>query len=445
MLPDFLGSLVFRAAVASRGASHYRALERQWVATERLPAGQFEQHVRERLVGTIRHAFGTSPHYRALGLPMPDTGNVLDVLARVPPLTKDELRGAGTRLLSERPGDRLIEKTTGGSTGQPLTITKNADAFAHELAATWAAYRSYGVHPGQRNFRFWGTPTSRQRRIRAILADTATNRRTLSAFAFQDADLERYWQECLRHRPRFLYGYASMLAEFASFLLSRGLDGARLGLAVVITTSEVLSDQQRQLLQRAFGCAVRNEYGCGEVGPIAYECEAGNLHVAADNIYAEVIGPDGDPIVGDGSGQLLVTDLHNRAMPLLRYAVGDSVERAGACTCGRRSPALRRVWGREYDFVEMPDGRRYHGEYFLYLFEDLAARGVHVEQFQVVQEARDRLLIRLRRRDTEPAELATQVEEEARRRLPGVAVVCVFVGEMERRTSGKHSLIIRRT
>jgi phenylacetate-CoA ligase len=214
-----------------------------------------------------------------------------------------------------------------------------------------------------------------------------------------------------------------MLDAFASHLNEAGIDGKQLGLKLVVTTAEVLSDPQRARLQRVFGCPVQNEYGCGEVGPIAYECPRGALHVMSDHLLVELLANGERPAAPGESGEVVVTDLANRAMPLVRYRLGDfAVAGTAPCLCGRGFPTLQRIWGREYDFVETGDGRRFHGEFFMYLFEELRQHGIGIPQFQVVQEG--------------PADLAIAVlsltEPSAR------------VDRLERARSGKMRVIVNR-
>jgi phenylacetate-CoA ligase len=207
-----------------------------------------------------------------------------------------------------------------------------------------------------------------------------------SAFAFDDEDLELYWKRCLHSRPRYFYGYVSMLTDFADYIARRGHDGRRLGLKLIITTAEALTTPQRTLLREVFGAPVQNEYGCGEAGAIAYECEAGALHVISENVVVELLTEDGREAAPGEAGKVILTDLHNRAMPLVRYALGDiAVRGEDSCACGRGFPVLREVRGREYEFVQDRKGRRFHGEFFMYLFEDLRDRGMGVERFRIRQ------------------------------------------------------------
>ena len=116
-------------------------------------------------------------------------------------------------------------KITGGSTGQAVTIVKDRRATACERAAMWLGYGWRGVRMGDRAARFWGSPFASRRRWLTKASDAAMHRIRFSAFAFGDADLERYWNACVRFGPDYFHGYVSMLEAFARFVQSRGHDG----------------------------------------------------------------------------------------------------------------------------------------------------------------------------------------------------------------------------
>ena len=436
--------VVYPLVVGVRGEGsvfrRLRALEQlQWRSEDELRERQSA-----RLARTLGHA-AASPYYRQRWGRLAQEGagdDPFECLRSLPLLTKADLQESAATLRSTRPpAGRTTTKVTGGSTGQPVTIVKHRSAIAAEMAASWLGYGWFGIRRGDRGVRFWGQPATLKRRLRFAAADLATHRIRFSAFAFGDDDLERYWRRCLRYRPDFFYGYASMLGAFAEFVLRRGYDGSALPLKAIVSTSEVLTEPQRRAMREAFGVPVQNEYGCGELGPLAYECEAGGLHLMTENQVVEVLRPDGSPAAPGESGEVVVTDLNNFAMPLVRYRVGDLATPARACTCGRGFPTLERVWGREYDFVQGPDGRRYHGEFFMYLFEDLRSAGAAIGKFQVVQRAADRVELRVVPAGDFHALEEARLLAVARERLPGVHLSVLRVPELPPLASGKTAVV----
>jgi phenylacetate-CoA ligase len=147
------------------------------------------------------------------------------------------------------------------------------------------------------------------------------------------------------------------------------------------------------VIEEAFGCKVTNRYGCEEVSLIACECERHQgLHLNADSLYAEVVP---DPNRGDdaNTGALVLTDLRNRAMPLIRYKVGDVVVKSTRrCACGRGLPLFECIEGREADYIVTPSGTLISG---ISLTENFALEIPGAEQVQLVQEELRFLRIRM--------------------------------------------------
>jgi len=438
-------TLVYPLAVTLRGEhSVFRRLEALRAMESWDPAGLATAR-ESRLREILAHALERVPYWREhtphVSRALVDQSPV-DALRLIAPLDKIDLQRHGDELRAAGRTGRVSLKTTGGSTGQPVTVLKNADALAGEMAASWLGYGWAGIRMGDRAVRFWGHPASTRRRLRFLAADVAMHRRRFSAFAFGPDDLQRYWGACLRFRPDYFYGYVSMLVAFAEFVESRGYDGKALGLRAVVTTSEVLGEPQARLLARVFGCTVQNEYGCGEVGPIAYSCAEGALHIMAMNVWLEALSPAGEPVPPGETGDLVVTDLHNTAMPLLRYRVGDRGALGEPCRCGKPWPVLARIWGRAYDFVEGADGRRYHGEFFLYFFEELRDRGHGVDQFQVTQLDSRTLRFDVVVPPSRLAEVESAIGTWVTRVLPGMQASVRAVPAIARAASGKMRLII---
>ena len=175
-----------------------------------------------------------------------------------------------------------------------------------------------------------------------------------------ESALHNFHKALLGYKPRIIQAYASAAVLFARFLEANGLRPHRPH--AIVTSAEVLEDADRALVERVFGCRVFNRYGCREVSVIASECEARQgLHVMAEGLVIEIETPTGPAAPGQ-VGSVLVTDLLNHAMPLIRYRIGDLASwAAGTCSCGRHLPRFERVAGRVTDFLSGADGRLVSG------------------------------------------------------------------------------------
>lgn len=435
-------NLVYRPATWLRREPVFRLLREyeasQWWGPERLAAAQ-----EQSLEAILRHALSRTAHYAACAREagIDASRAVASDLARLPLLTKLDLVERGDRLQAPLPSWQTSWKTTGGSTGVAVRLRKDRLATATEQAASWRSYGWYGIRPGDRQARFWGTPQTAKAKLRFAAIDFVLNRDRFSAFAFRRDDLGGYFARLRATRPVWAYGYVSMLAQFARYCLDESLPLAQAGVRAVVTTSEVLSAGDRAVISQAFGAPVYDEYGCGEVGAVLYECERGTRHLMAENLFVELL-PDPTPDE-PGAARLVVTDLHNRATPLLRYDVGDRVVAAPPCACGRGLPSFTKVFGRAYDFIETSDGTRYHGEFFLYVLESARDRGLPVRQAQFVQEDAHRVQLRVVAGEGRPAREAGEwMARELERRSGGrLRVEVQEVAAIGREASGKIRLI----
>jgi phenylacetate-CoA ligase len=139
----------------------------------------------------------------------------------------------------------------------------------------------------------------------------------------------------------------------------------------------------RDQLERLLGLPVVNRYGSREFGNIAQQCHhAGGLHVFSDRFVVEVLDAAGTPCEPGDEGELIITDLDLRAMPLVRYRIGDrAIQGQEVCPCGRGYPVLAGIVGRSLDVVVALDG----GAIAPYFFTHLSRSVDGVRNFRVIQ------------------------------------------------------------
>jgi phenylacetate-CoA ligase len=160
----------------------------------------------------------------------------------------------------------------------------------------------------------------------------------------------------------------------------------------VRTLGETLSRETRARCRELWKAPVIDVYSAQEVGVIAIECpESGLYHVQSESLIVEVLDAEGHACEPGQVGRVVVTDLHNFAMPLLRYAIGDRAEVGPACPCGRGLPTLTRVLGRERNMVVLPDGSRHWPLVGLHEYRRIAP----VVQYQLAQRSSQLVELRL--------------------------------------------------
>jgi len=411
--------------------------------SDRLPREYLDELRLLQLQSLLDHAARHVPLFRdKLGSDRAPHLHTLQDITCVPLLSKQELQTNADPCRSGKPLGKLISKTTGGSTGQPVTVYKTRSAWLRELSATWRGYHWAGIGIGDPQGRFWGVPLQEGARRQALLTDFVCHRHRCSAFAFDEAALARYARTLNRFHPTWLYGYVSMLSEFADYV-TRYPDCWQPILKCIVTTSEVLTQPVRKKLAQAFHTRVYNEYGCGELGTIAHECEAGSMHISDENMHVEIL--DGERVCEPGEiGEIVVTELNNYAMPLIRYRTGDfGTLAAGTCKCGRTLGILEGLHGRAYDMVRTHSGQSFHGEFMIYIFEDIKRRQPGIRQFQVIQEALDKFLVRIVPESGYGPHIENEITNQIRSHVDSDAIVIFEKAKVIKRSpSGKMRLIV---
>jgi phenylacetate-CoA ligase len=404
--------------------------ERQWSAVQ----------------AQLRHAWATVPFYRRrfeqAGLRPGDVRD-FDDYRRLPVLTKADIRAHGPALVSAEYRARpLNRKKTSGSTGVALEVLVDEASQQHKRACALLADEWSGWRFGERVARVWGNPEYRRRGWRGRLRNALLERAAyLDTLKMDEAALRHFAAELRRAPPSLIFGHAHSVYLLADYLRSAGIQEVRP--RGVVTTAMVLHSWQRRRIEEVFRCPVTNRYGCEEVSLIACECERHRgLHVNAAGAHVELLR-DGRPVAPGEPGSVVVTDLTNRAMPLLRYQVGDVASwSARTCPCGRGLPLLERVEGREADFVVTPAGELISG---ISLTENFALHVPGVAQLQIVQEEVRRFVFRIvRGPDFGPASLRRLRRLVAERFGPGVAFACEYPERIAPEPSGKFRFCISR-
>jgi phenylacetate-CoA ligase len=237
-----------------------------------------------------------------------------------------------------------------------------------------------------------------------------------------------------RFRPRIVLAFARGAVLFARYLKARGLSAYQP--FAIVTSAEVLEPADRAFLVEVFGYPVYDRYGCREVSVVASECpQHHGLHIMAEGVYLEVVRGD-VPAAPCEEGAVLVTDLRNLAMPLIRYRIGDiGAWEPGDCPCGRGLPRLRAVSGRVTDFLTGAGGRLVSGTMMSLC---IVAQRTTLEQVQIHQEEPKHILYRICSRTFRQPDDVLYLQEQTRRYLgDGMSVELEIVDTFETVPSGK--------
>ena len=406
----------------------------QWLAPEQIAALQWR-----RLKLLLEHCQREVPYYRQrwgeLGITPADIRN-LDDYARLPVLTKADIRNHFDELKADSWRDRLLYKATGGSTGEPMRFGYTRESNDRRTAVMWRGYDWAGSRMGRRTLFLWGgavgEPT-RTHQFKDRLYNAVFARRMLNSFHMTEANMAEYADAIDSYRPDIIVAYVGPLVRLAQWLVATGRKISRP--RAIIGAAEALHEFQREVIEQAFGCPAYNTYGCREFMLIASECEQRHgLHVNADHLVVE-LHKSQHASAETQTGDVVITDLFNYGMPFVRYANGDMATASAArCPCGRGLPLLSRVDGRVLDAIRTPAGHVLPGEFFPHMLKDVNG----LERFQLVQRRLDQLdLAIVRGAGFDDASLAYIRREVAKVLGDSVELHCHFVDDIPLTRSGK--------
>lgn len=397
-----------------------QALERDYWTAE-----QWEIWRRQRLDFILRRAVEQVPHYKQIWKGRDGWRD----LENWPILEKQALRGdARSFVASDRDPAKLFHDHTSGTSGTSLDIWLSRETVRGWYALFEARCRRwYGVSRHDRWAILGGqlvVPRA-QTKPPYWVWNAGLNQLYLSSYHFSADNIAAYLDALGRYRVRFLLGYTSSLYELASVALERGLSAPQM--KVAITNAEPVFDYQREAIQRAFGCPVRETYGMAEIAAAASECEHGRLHLWPEAGITEVF--DGD---------LVCTGLFNPDMPLIRYRTGDRVVMAGSepCSCGRCLPVLASIEGRVDDVLYTADGRR------VGRLDPVFKQGVPIQEAQIVQEALDLIRVRYVPAQGFNAHTESAIAERLRERMGPMRIEFEPVAAIPRGVNGKFRAVV---
>lgn len=428
----------------------YRQDLAELIATERTPREVLEAARLERLRELLVYCGSHVPFYReafaASGFE-PSTLRSEADLAALPIVRKEDLRAHYERFFAD-PCDRSFSTwPSSGSTGEPFPFRLDDRSITRNTFAALARGRAWwNIPPGARELMVWsgardlsGSLRGRLKALGRRVSWGAKNIQLVDTYALDGAQVERAYAEALRFQPVVSRSISSGLYRFCQLLAERGLDGRALGIRHAIFTGEAFPRAQRRFVEDVLGCKTISEYGCSELGIIAFECPEGSLHLTQENLVFEYLQAEGASGAG-GEAELIVTNLNDRVAPLVRYAVGDVVvPSTRLCPCGRTAPLIESVSGRTHAAIRTPAGGVIQGLFFTHLFDEIDA----VHRFRVVQKSLTTLDLELTSPETIPADVLAGVRQKVADEMgPGVSVHVEQVADLPLATSGKFRWIV---
>lgn len=367
---------------------------------EFLPLEENLSWQKEKLEKLIRHAWRFVPYYqnifREIGL-VDDCGVYLERFNQLPTLSKELIRKNFDSLQSsdvvaqER---KTFINTSGGSTGEPLSMVQDNDVWMTKMASKWF-FSSFIADFPSRQIKLWGSERDileGRKSFASRLRDFLLQRRFLNSFLMSEDVMGEYVDIFNKFKPDTVEAYVQSIDELARFIIRKKIKiHSPRG---IITSAGTLYDDVKENIETAFRTTVHNRYGSREVGDMAFSCgRCHGMHLNIFDHYFEILDEDLSLVAPGGTGRVFVTALNNYSMPLIRYDIGDLATSSDGslCLCRRGLPLIGGVKGRDVEIFKTKKGELIDGEYFthLFYFRDW------VRKFQIVQTDFNKILIKV--------------------------------------------------
>ncbi|WP_034042328.1 phenylacetate--CoA ligase family protein [Wocania ichthyoenteri] len=309
----------------------------------------------------------------------------------IPVMTKQDLQQPLQSLLSDgfSKSNVYIDKTSGAS-GTPFIFSK--DKFCHAL--TWAVIQDrfgwYNIDFNtSKQARFYGIPLDKKGYYSEKLKDFVSNRTRFDVFDLSDTAFDN-WLSTFKTKPiEYINGYTSPIVQFAKHLQRKNLvlKSVCESLRICIVTSEMLFDDDKQLMETQFGVPVVNEYGASELDLIAFENPNNEWQANSETLFVEVLDEQNNVLPLGEEGRLVITSLYNKSQPFIRYDIGDIGVLSKESTL--KKPILEKLVGRTNDMAILPSGKKAAGLTFYYITKSIIADDGHVKEFVIEQQKLD--------------------------------------------------------
>lgn len=425
---------------------YYSSPYRDWLSLYRRALTWSDEETRRRqgeeLAALVCHAVKNVPYYAdAYAETKWNQVDSAESLQELPLLNKETLRCNEQAFIDQNlDRRRLVGDRTSGTTGKSLRLFWKKSLEPRYWALVEAQVREVaGVHRGMPRAMIGGRPivagnTNRPPYWRYV---RKWSQLYLSSYHISKATAEAYLSAIRDFGCSWLTGYGSSIAALASAALELGIP--KLRLKAVIVSGDTLLEGMRESIETFFCCRCYDHYGQSERVAMAMECSRGQLHVVSPLGVVEIVRPDGTPCEVGEVGEIVATGLFNRAMPLIRYRIGDYAAWAEDqhCCCGRGGQIIDALGGRVDDYLVMPDGRQ------IGRLSTAMKRSPRVHSAQIVQDEPDHAFLLVCPGKGFQHSDALAILDDLEGRIGHFKFDVLQVREIPRMPHGKQALVVR--
>ena len=367
----------------------------------------------------------------------PDDIKGVKGLKKFPITTKDDIRRYYPHGI--KTGSNLIPLSTSGSTGKPITIFVDNISIANSILSYVRILKAYGKKWNKTKITIIADTTYGTSGYACFLSQLPSAlMKLLNVRNYQIIDVnenpERIAEKINSFSPDFLNGYPSILRILAGMKMEGKLENIQP--EFVSSSGAVLDAYSRKFIEKAFGARVFDIYESTEGGPIAFECMEGCYHIHSDMVYLEVLDDELEQVADGEIGKVVITKAYGKGTPIIRYdGMGDLAKYVDRrCKCGINSECLGGIEGRKVDAILTPDGKMIPPFSITGIPNEVMSEyGWYVlKQFQIVQESRDELVVKVIPVEGTDKKKLDKIYEEMKKRFMDKLNMNVIVKEVDR-------------
>jgi phenylacetate-CoA ligase len=345
---------------------------------DKLNVKDYQAYQNKILSEQIKYVFENVPYYTNLfnehGI-SPSMVQNKDDLKIIPILTKELVRNNAKELVSRQLKNyHIVKRRSGGTTGEPIEALIDKRCQAIETYSFLKGLEAMGYNPEWKMILLWGGSLGLEKKesLKSKLRNWALNSYLVPAFDINRKNAGEYLKKINKLGDSCIRGYASGIYNLACYKLQLGIDLHHIKL--IITTSEQLEESWKNTIKQAFNCEVKSYYGCSEIESLGYQINENGTYLIPDEV--NIIEQDSE------NNSLIISSLHNKVKPFLRYLNGDyGIIRANSIYDTRKDEIVE-LSGRTDDWLFKINGERISGRLGAKL---ISVADVSVKRFQLIQ------------------------------------------------------------
>ncbi|WP_241489643.1 phenylacetate--CoA ligase family protein [Lacinutrix algicola] len=398
VLQNIIISLYNTYLYSKRYGGKYKHYKKKFLKQQSYSLEELQDYQNNQFIKFLNYAEVNSAYYKKAykNIDIKSFKDVKDI-AKLPILNKEDLRTQIDKVYTIKPSQGIVSKT-GGTTGKPLKVVFTKDDANRRYGYLDNFRNNYGYNLGKKTAWFSGKKLLSERDIkknRFWKHDFLNKVRYYSTFHINETYLKSYLIDLINYKPEFLVGFPSTLLEIANFGIRNNIQFPTNVVRAIFPTAETVTEETALALSEYFNTTVLDQYASSEGAPFIFQCEKGNYHLDIRTGVFEIL--DSNDVEAE-EGRLVVTSFTTHGTPLIRYDIGDSVEKSNSskCNCNNNNPIIKKILGRENDYIfSQETGKINLGNVSNTL------KGVSgIKRFQAIQDVLDEITILIEKDNT---------------------------------------------